>query len=128
MAPPLDESGSGRHSSTAPSALELAVFPRPAPPPLAPAENAGYTVGNIDRLQSLLRRRFAGGGCFARASDLAQLPLEVLPGTEPPLNLPALAELRSEWVEEALHGLWEQGSVEIHSLADGTLLYRFPRS
>ncbi|MCC2670634.1 MAG: hypothetical protein K0Q72_3105 [Armatimonadetes bacterium] len=72
---------------------------------------SGVAESEIARIEAELARRFGGvGGAMARASSFA-----VLFPSAPP-----------QYVEEALHRLWEQGVVESYCLADGALAYHFP--
>ena len=68
-------------------------------------------VAAVRSAQIELKRRFAGVGCMARATDLALL----------------FPSLEAECVEEALHQLCQEGVVEIDCLSDGTLAFHFPR-
>jgi Mn-dependent DtxR family transcriptional regulator len=65
----------------------------------------------IRRAEAELRRRFASGGCMARAADFARL----------------LTGFSAESADEALHRLWKQGFVEMECLSDGSIAYHFPR-
>lgn len=58
-----------------------------------------------------LQRRFASGGCMARALDFGRL----------------LPSFSAGSVDEALHRLWKQGAVEMECLSDGSIAYSFPR-
>ena len=72
---------------------------------------AELAEADIERAQSELKRRFSSiGGCVARAADYARL----LAGSSP------------EAVEEALHRLWDEGTVEMHCLSDGAFVFHFP--
>ena len=80
----------------------------------------------LARVQAALRQRFEGCGCVARAAALALLPLDGLPSTSAKAGAKTF-HAALELVDEALYRLWEQGIVESHCLADGSLAYQFPR-
>lgn len=76
-----------------------------------PAESGGEADLTIERAADELRKRFANGGCMARVSQFAAL----------------LAEVSEEQTLEALRRLADDGVAELECLADGTLVFYFPR-
>lgn len=73
-----------------------------------PAETDGESV---QRVMDELRRRFAGVGCVARPREYAGL----------------LNDAAGELVLEALRRLADEGVAELECLADGSLVFHFPR-
>lgn len=69
------------------------------------------TEAGVERAAEELRKRFANGGCMARVPEFSAL----------------LTDVSYEQTLEALRRLTDDGVAELECLADGTLVFYFPR-
>ena len=76
-----------------------------------PIETGGEGEAAVERAAEELRKRFANGGCMARVPEFAAL----------------LTDVSYEQTLEALRRLTDDGVAELECLADGTLVFYFPR-